>query len=223
MDDRKHAAEVERLAAEFGIDTLEERAACLPGLKRLAAAFSRLEINIDRAYSRMAVLERAAFQDALVPIPNRRAFVRELRRALAVVRRHETSLAIVYIDINNMKRINDDFGHSAGDAALLHVGSTLSRRIRSSDFVARIGGDEFAILMPGCFEREAALRAEELAREIGRAPLLLGGEPVQTQGRPLGVSIAFGVYVCSVDDAPETALAKADASMYIAKKEQRVA
>ena len=122
---------------------------------RLAAEVERLERELAVARSQMAALEARADIDPLTDLPNRRAFERELVRSLAYVKRHGTDATLLYVDLDDFKRVNDRHGHSAGDAVLRAVASVLGRHVRASDVVARIGGDEFAVLLWNCAEANA--------------------------------------------------------------------
>src|SRR5438128_496589 len=114
---------------------------------KLAGERDRLREELARARARIASLERLADEDSLTPVANRRAFVRQLRRMIALTHRYGVPAAIVYFDVNQMKEINDRHGHPAGDAALRHLAEVLRDNIRSSDIVGRLGGDEFGVLL----------------------------------------------------------------------------
>ena len=114
---------------------------------RLAEEVDRLELELAAARSRMAALETRAEIDPLTDLVNRRGLERELKRALAYVKRYETSAVLVYIDLDGFKAINDRHGHAAGDAVLKAVAMVLARQVRASDLVARLGGDEFVVLL----------------------------------------------------------------------------
>jgi PleD family two-component response regulator len=126
----------------------------------LAAEIERLERELAAAREQLAALEARADVDPLTELPNRRAFERELGRSLAYVKRHGTGVALLYLDLDDFKRVNDRHGHAAGDAVLRAVASVLGRHVRESDVVARIGGDEFDRAM---YVRKAARRAAQAA------------------------------------------------------------
>ena len=114
---------------------------------RLAAEVERLERELAAARSQMAALEARADVDPLTDVLNRRGFERELKRSLAYVKRYGPSAALLYLDLDGFKAVNDRHGHAAGDAVLKAVAMVLSRHVRASDVVARLGGDEFAVLL----------------------------------------------------------------------------
>src|SRR4249920_1353311 len=107
---------------------------------RLAAERDRLQGELAKAHDRIEALEHLADEDPLTAVANRRAFVRQLTRMIAITRRHGVPASIIYFDVNNLKEINDMHGHPAGDAALRHIAGLLHDNIRSSDIVGRLGG-----------------------------------------------------------------------------------
>ena len=114
----------------------------------------------------MTDVERLADQDALLPIANRRAFVREMSRLASYSERYHTPASLVYFDINGFKAINDIHGHAAGDAALQSVAELLVQHVRESDTVGRLGGDEFGVILVHADEAVANTKAQSLADAI---------------------------------------------------------
>ncbi len=158
----------------------------------------------------VAELERLADSDTLTPLLNRRAFLREVERGIARVTRHGTPVAVMIADLDGLKAINDSAGHQAGDAALMHVGYALKRLVRVTDIVARIGGDEFGLVLEDLPADEAAAKVEALAAGIAAdAP----------DGQPVSVSI--GHAMATSGDTIDTIIARADAAMYARKRAQR--
>ncbi len=156
-----------------------------------------------------AELERLAFEDPLTGLPNRRLLRDRCEQALArATRRAEQAVALVYLDLDGFKPINDLFGHDAGDAVLREVARRLSSTVRGTDTVARIGGDEFAILVDGLTPGPADL-AVACARveQVLARPFLIGDEAVRV-GATLGIAFA-GRGECF-----EALLARADQAMY---------
>src|SRR5919197_911150 len=107
-------------------------------LLQLMGEVDQLRRQLDESRARIAFLERLADEDALMPIANRRAFIRELSRMMAFAERYDTPASVVYFDLNGLKQINDTWGHAAGDAALQHVSRTLVESVRNSDVVGRL-------------------------------------------------------------------------------------
>lgn len=161
---------------------------------------------------RLAELERLVDSDTLTPLLNRRAFLREVERSIARVARHGASIAVMVGDLDGLKAVNDTQGHGAGDALLIHVGYTLKAHSRATDVVARIGGDEFGIILEAVDEHAAADKAEALRAAVAE-------ETVE------GVvpSISIGSSLIRAGDTLDTIVARADAAMYACKKAQRSA
>jgi len=170
----------------------------------------RLRATVDEMQIRLTELEKLADCDTLTPLPNRRAFVREVERVLRQVERYGTPAALLYVDVNSLKSINDRFGHAAGDAALCHVATSLSDLVRQTDFVARIGGDEFGLVLDHLDGASAADTAERIAECISNVP-------VSTGGCDIVVSVATGMTTIDKGDSVEGAIARADRNMYAAK------
>jgi diguanylate cyclase (GGDEF)-like protein len=178
---------------------------------RLAGERDRLREELARARSRIASLERLADEDALTPVANRRAFVRQLTRMIGFCHRYGIAASVVYFDVNNMKQINDVYGHPAGDAALRRIATALRDNIRSSDIVGRLGGDEFGVILAQTDEVQAGAKAASLAEAIAATPLHWAGGAI-----PL--SVAYGVHAFSRGDNPQQAIEAADRAMYEHKR-----
>ncbi|MFC3052717.1 GGDEF domain-containing protein [Kordiimonas pumila] len=171
-----------------------------------------LRRELDNTNRRLREMEDVADTDALLPIPNRRAFVRELNRMISFAERYGAPSTLMFIDLNDMKKINDTYGHEAGDKALYHVASLLVENIRGTDVVARLGGDEFGVILAQADETVGLQKAQELANIIARNPVTLNEEKVT-------MSLAFGTYTFKSGDKPDDALDKADKAMYENKRE----
>ena len=182
---------------------------------RLAAELERLRIELDAARSAIAALEAQANVDALTGILNRRGLLHELDRAIAYVARYRARAALVYLDLDAFKPINDRHGHAAGDAALQAVGATLRRNVRASDVTARIGGDEFAVILWNLAEPAALAKADALARAIA-AIRIARADAV------LSVGVATGVTMLGPDDRADGVLERADRAMYARKRRRQV-
>jgi len=156
-------------------------------------------------------LRHMADHDQLTGLFNRRRFDEQLKRELARAGRYAAHSAVLSIDIDNFKGINDSAGHAAGDAILVQVARVLGHRFRSSDVVARLGGDEFAVLLSAVGVDEARAAAEDLLTEIRNSPATYGG-------RPFRISASIGVTAFESDDATAgEVLVNADLAMYAAK------
>jgi diguanylate cyclase (GGDEF)-like protein len=174
----------------------------------------RLKAQLAKAQARIAELEASADTDFLLGIFNRRGFERELQRAIAYIRRYHASGALIVLDVDRLKPVNDTFGHAAGDAVLKAVVAALSRHVRSSDLIGRLGGDEFALLLWNLNETDARAKAASLEETIDELTFTFGGRAI-TAGASAGMAI-LGTHA----DA-ETALEQADSAMYIRKAQRR--
>lgn len=163
---------------------------------------------VSELEARLKVLERLADSDTLTPLPNRRFFMRAVERAIAQLARHGTPAALLFLDLNRLKEINDAHGHSVGDEALIHTAWVLREKVRSGDVVARIGGDEFGVLLDYTDMDAAAEKTRLLCEAVAFRPL---------HGR-IPVSCSAGIAALRPDDTPEAALARADAAMYESKR-----
>lgn len=173
----------------------------------MVAEIQRLRGEIARLQDRVAQLDELAHQDALVAMPNRRGFERELERMIARVGRYQIDCAILYIDVDGLKIINDSFGHRAGDEALIQIARMLSAGLRRSDVVARIGGDEFGALLENVGETTAQETAQRLCNSICASQFTFDGDP-------LPLSVAIGVARVVSGDTIAEVMARADAEMY---------
>jgi diguanylate cyclase (GGDEF)-like protein len=150
----------------------------------------------------------------LTGLPNRALFADRLRRALARARRYGTGVAVLLLDVNGFKRINDAYGHHAGDAALVEIARRLAAEVRVTDTVARWGGDEFSLVLTDVRKPEDAARAAERLMTAFRPPLLL--PPLA--GRELAVTVTIGISLFPTDaQQPDDLVRHADHAMYEAE------
>jgi diguanylate cyclase (GGDEF)-like protein len=170
-----------------------------------AAAEAEQSMALQRA--RIRYLESLSVTDELTGLLNRRGFETELARALARARRTEESGLLLMCDLNHFKAINDTYGHPAGDAILRAVGQMLKRNTRESDYVARVGGDEFAIIMT---EASRAL-SERLVKKLAT---MVNELVVPWQGQSLPVSAGFGTTPYDRDSRADTLLFLVDQDLY---------
>ena len=174
------------------------------------AEIERLRDKIAQLEQRVRQLDELAHQDSLLELPNRRGVMRALESLIGRVARYGESAAMLFVDIDGLKRINDGYGHKAGDEALIHIATLLSQGIRKSDCVARLGGDEFGILLAHASEERALETAERLTAEID-------GSEKDCDGNPLTLGVAIGVTMIEPDDSPDAVIARADQAMYLQK------
>jgi diguanylate cyclase (GGDEF)-like protein len=174
-----------------------------------------LRRELAEARKRIAELEAHANEDPLTGLVNRRGFDKEIERAFAFVRRYGTSAALLYLDLDGFKPINDTYGHGVGDAVLKEVVRLICGKVRASDVVARVGGDEFIILMWNLRELDAEGRARALEALVEETPIVCGGHTLR-----LGVSI--GVSYLRPQDTLADFVKRADDAMYARKRERKV-
>ncbi len=203
--------QVQDSAAVMGIPEAELTPKVRMAIMTLMEEVARLREELNNSRGRIQHLERLADQDSLVPVYNRRAFVRELTRAISMTERYGAPSTVIYFDVNNMKQINDIYGHPAGDAALRHVAKSLLEEVRDSDVVGRLGGDEFGVILYQIDADIAQEKSNQLAQEIAK-------KPVPFNDTELTVNVTFGAYTFNgVGDAGQ-ALAEADKAMYERKQ-----
>lgn len=176
-------------------------------VEQLISEIDTLHDKIAQLQQRVEQLDMLAHEDSLVELPNRRGFVRALERSIDRVSRYHDKAALLFVDLDGLKLINDSFGHQAGDQALMQVARLLVGGVRKSDVVARIGGDEFAILLDHADDSSAHETASRLAE-------LIAGSDFTHNGQALPLSVAIGAASIHADDTPETAMARADQEMY---------
>lgn len=181
---------------------------------RVRAALAALEAQKAELTARIEELSGLADRDPLIPVLNRRAFLEALQRTTAHVQRYGEEAAVLYIDLDAFKAINDGFGHPTGDAALRHIGRLLLDQTRESDVVGRLGGDEFGVILARSNLADARRKAKSLAAAIKNSPCV--HEDVAHH-----LSASIGVHPVARTEDAESALARADEAMYANKKAVR--
>lgn len=193
------------------------------GWARLSASLARdaggnpdcFVVHLDDAGERKAReerLEHLALHDPLTDVPNRTLFLDRLRQALADTRRRENeTIAVLFLDLDGFKAINDRLGHAAGDQVLVAVARRLARCLRPGDTLARFGGDEFTILLPGPTSRRDATQVAERIAEALAVPFALHGPEVRV-GASIGIALG-----CPWRSEPADVLRDADVDLYRAK------
>src|SRR5213593_2987577 len=156
-------------------------------------------------------LERQALHDALTELPNRTLLLDRLEQGTRTARRLSTPLALLVMDLDRFKELNDAFGHGVGDLVLREVAARLQRELREVDTVARLGGDEFAMLLPGADEEGASRVARKIVSALQR--------PFQISGAAHEISGSIGIALCPRHgEDGDTLLRRADIAMYVAKR-----
>ncbi len=174
----------------------------------------RLRTELARAQARIEELQASADTDFLLDIPNRRGFEREFNRSIAYIKRYHASGALIVLDVDRLKPINDAFGHAAGDQVLKAVVATLLGQVRSSDVLGRLGGDEFALLLWNLTETDARAKAASLEQAIDGLSFVF-------RGRTVTAGASAGVAVLGPHTEAGRALEEADSAMYVRKAQRR--
>tara|TARA_B100000446_G_scaffold96588_1_gene90580 strand:+ start:1692 stop:3425 length:1734 start_codon:yes stop_codon:yes gene_type:complete len=157
---------------------------------------------------------KKAMHDALTGLPNREAYDQRLDQEITRLQRYGNKLSLMVCDIDLFKRINDNYGHLAGDKVLKIIAKSLQINLRDSDFIARFGGEEFVALMPETSREEAKLVADKLRQKIENSPFSFKKEPVQ-------ITISFGISEFAQNESADEVFARADKALYEAKDNGR--
>ena len=184
--------------------------------KKLLEVFTaKIAIALANAltYQKMVTAQQAATTDFLTGLDNRRQLLRLGVPLIAGAHRHGTPLAVAMLDIDHFKRVNDTWGHDAGDEVLARIGQMLKTGFRSSDVVARFGGEEFCVIAPGLAPQEAFALFDAFRCELSKETFEFCGETVS-------ITISIGVSTAVVDNI-DTMIAAADAELYRAKQQGR--
>jgi len=166
-------------------------------------------------HAAQARIHHLAHHDTLTGLPNRSAFIEHLEYHIAAARASGGQIALLFIDLDHFKRVNDSLGHLVGDTLLRTAAARITASLRGTDVVARFGGDEFVVLLAGVAQRSDV---EEVAHKVLQAI----EAPVNAEGRPISVTASAGISLFPDDgDAPETLIKHADTAMYLAKAHGR--
>ncbi len=189
-------------------EPLTERARA--ALHALVDRNSLLRASLSEMRARIFELEQIADKDTLTPLPNRRRFLEELDRVTAQADRYGTAAALLYVDVDNLKAINDAHGRFVGDAAMVHVARLLKGQIRSTDFAARIGGDEFALILDRLDQDGAAITADRIARKVA-------GNPLDVGGREVSIEVSIGSAAIRPGDTSDEIMQRGTRSAFLKK------
>jgi diguanylate cyclase (GGDEF)-like protein len=190
----------DRAANDDGGISLDDAIALLDEIERLRDQLAKGE-------ARLSELDRLAHRDPLVDLPNRRSFLTSLEQLIAKVERYGVDAALLFVDVDGLKAVNDKLGHNAGDKALVKIARLLVASVRKADFVARLAGDEFGILLEHADELNAWKMALRVIETVDECEFCVNGAC-------LPLSVAIGVGLIEPGDTPETVLARADGEMY---------
>lgn len=182
-------------------------------LQEVRARVSQIRTLLGMLFERIGELD--AGRDSLTSLLNRRFLPTVLRREIELAEKAAGSFAVLLLDLDHFKVINDQHGHESGDRALQHVAAVLSQFTRGSDYVFRYGGEEFVVVLVAVAERQAVVIADGLCKRISDSPVMLAG------GDMLDVTASIGVAVYDGHPDYERVMSRADAAMYQAKKQGR--
>jgi diguanylate cyclase (GGDEF)-like protein len=179
----------------------------------LISEMKSLKKQIEKQRTVIVSLKRDAMSDPLTDLVNRRVFEKELKRSISVAKRYKRQSALLMVDVNKFKAVNDTYGHVAGDKALVFIAKTLKKHTRHNDVVARIGGDEFCIILNEVSNKaDAAERARILTKLISKTPCKID------DNTEINVSVSIGYQIFDGNAEALTIMQHADSSMYSEKE-----
>ncbi|MAL78418.1 MAG: GGDEF domain-containing protein [Sneathiella sp.] len=191
----------------MGIPDAEFTPRVQAAISLLMSEAEELRHTVSDLSRRLELAEQLADLDSLLPVYNRRAFVRELTRVQASARRYGTEASLVYLDLDQFKAINDDLGHEAGDHVLGEVVKRLKDSVRETDIIGRLGGDEFGLILTRTRPEDAHHLLDRLRRQFTDNPIVWKGREISSRMSSGVVSIHAGLQ-------PEETLSLADDAMY---------
>lgn len=189
----------------------------MSGILGLVSAVALMQVvarDQQRNLELLTQLQHDSNTDALTGVANRREMDRCLAELLSYCQQNDTPLCVLMIDIDYFKRLNDTYGHVVGDDVLRNTGVTLSKFVRSTDFVSRYGGEEFVVVSPGVDLTTARSLSERIRVAVQQQPL-------PDKASATEVTISIGLTAMTPEDAPATILSRADNALYCAKNAGR--
>ncbi len=206
----RSAEEVAATVSVLGIPETELTPRIRDAIMALMAEVEGLRRLLQQTQSELELREQAANTDPLLPILNRRAFVRELSRQIEYSSRYRTPASLIYFDLDGFKDINDRHGHRAGDMVLTHFVDTLVGHVRKSDIVGRLGGDEFGVILVHADQRAAHNKVCALADTLAAAP-------ARWKNNAISIGFSYGALELMPGTNAEDIMARADDAMYAHK------
>mgnify|MGYP001792202495 CR=1 FL=1 len=203
--------DIELLLARLEKGDPSVRDALKASIEKVIAENQQLRGQIESIELELEDARQLADGDVLCPVLNRRAFTREIEREIALADRHGTDLSLLFLDLDQFKRINDRLGHKAGDDALKAFAGALVGGVRRTDIVGRLGGDEFGVLLIGTAGADAETQLERLS--IHPVSVLSGWE---------GLTVSIGLSDWNPGETVEDLLASADSAMFDKKSERHL-
>jgi diguanylate cyclase len=182
-------------------------------IEDLRSNLKEMQTRVDRDRIKRKSLEQEILVDPLTGIANRRAIERHLKKAIRKCQQYRNLFSMIFIDIDDFKKVNDTYGHWVGDKCIKKIVSRIKPIIRENDFIARYGGDEFIVVLPGTDRRAAQIVANKLSNTISRTRFLY-------QSSEIKLSVSIGLtQMEETDHAPEIIFSRADAALYEAKSQ----
>jgi diguanylate cyclase (GGDEF)-like protein len=182
-------------------------------IREMLGVMAVAEQQIADQKRRIDYLESLAMTDELTALVNRRGFEDFLHRTLAAATRYKETGIIAYVDLDNFKQVNDQYGHAAGDKVLYTIASILKDNVRASDLVARLGGDEFVVMLVRCGIHDGR-------KHIDRLTDLIEEAVIEHDGQQIGMRASIGVEPYGPNSKAKTLISRADAAMYRRKRER---
>jgi len=180
----------------------------------LIGKVEQMEEETRKVKAHMEEERLRARTDPLTGLPNRAAYDEQIAQEYERWSRYRTSFSVVVADLDFFKKINDTYGHLAGDKVLRLVAKVITKNIRVTDFVARYGGEEFVILLPSTVAEEAAQAMDKLRESLASSPF-------NFHGKPVGITMSFGVTEIKEGDSLDDVFTRADEALYQAKEDGR--
>ncbi len=200
----------------MGIPPEEMTVKVRDAIMNLMEEVDHLRKDLQDAQRRLQRMEKLADEDDMLPVANRRSFVREMSKMISFADRYDAASSLIFIDVNNMKHVNDELGHGAGDVVLEHVAHKLLENVRDLDTVGRLGGDEFGVILAQTSEKDAAVKAQSLIDHITSSKAIY-------EGHEIPVQVAYGVVSFDKNREVDETLAEADKKMYENKRTMKKA
>ena len=207
---------IEKISHSLGLNRRNIAPKDWPNIQRMLTYAVEAEQVLAEQQARIHYLETLSVTDELTGLLNRRGFNQAVERTLAAAKRHQEKGLLAFLDLDGFKQINDTFGHEAGDEILQHVGQILSGNVRRTDYVARIGGDEFAVLFVRAQQLPTRAHAQNLRRKLAKAPLYFDNQKVS-------INASLGIQAYGPDTKAKDLLRRADQAMYLEKQRRKQA
>ncbi|MBU2872500.1 GGDEF domain-containing protein [Marinobacter salexigens] len=209
-----HLESIGQAVGRFRVEETEREKVLSEQLAAMQEKMAAMEAHSEQMQGQVKKERARAITDLLTQLPNREAWQERLSFEFNRWRRYQYPLTIGVLDIDLFKRVNDSYGHKAGDRVLQLVAREIKKRLRETDFVARFGGEEFALLFPETHAEDARAVLDKLRAHVSALPFHFGGEPVT-------ITFSSGLAAFNPDDTEESVFDRADKALYVAKDNGR--